>query len=185
MFTSIVFLSVLATKAFAFDPTNVTTLDIGNSLMLGRRVSYYLVDGIAIVDGDVIFGPEEELLRMSRGGGGKRSLSLFESQRGRMWPNGVIRYKWESQEAKDGRGYNFSIATQRWINMLPFLKFQDTGDIDPTLVEDVITLRATTGRRSCNSPIGKTSYADANYIQLDDDCGGAGTYTHELGHCKS
>jgi hypothetical protein len=43
----------------------------------------------------------------------------------------------------------------------------------------------TVGQGGCFSPIGKAYSAYSNQMMLDDGCGGAGTYAHELGHSKS
>jgi hypothetical protein len=46
-----------------------------------QRLSYFVQDGAAIVDGDVIFGTEDELLAWAVGGHSKRSIG-HESHEG-------------------------------------------------------------------------------------------------------
>ncbi|KAF2499296.1 hypothetical protein BU16DRAFT_523797 [Lophium mytilinum] len=97
-----------------------------------QRLSYYVEDGIAIVDGDVIFGSEAELLSWAVGGHNKRavedphagsihkrSISIFPYS-GNKWPGGVIYYKWESQASKDFRIADWTEGVERWTDRLPF-----------------------------------------------------------------
>ena len=65
--------------------------------------------------------------------------------------------------------------------MLPWLKFQEFPASD-ILDDNILTLVPTTQQFACFSPIGKAYSAGGNQMMLDDACGGAGTYAHELGH---
>ncbi|ORY18719.1 hypothetical protein BCR34DRAFT_595948 [Clohesyomyces aquaticus] len=164
-----------------------------------QRVSYYVEDGIAIIDGDVIFGTEADLLSHSTSNNQrrddsrqheKRSLSIFPWTANR-WPGGVVTYKWESQAAANGipknakntRLVDWTEAMKRWTDRLPFLKFVEVG-ISATLVLNTITLKAASGTGSCTSPVGMATTdnqgAAGNFIKLDN-CG-AGGYAHEIGH---
>jgi hypothetical protein len=64
--------------------------------------------------------------------------------------------------------------------LLPWLQFEEYP-VSENLEEDILTLVDTTGQYACFSPIGQQWYGQ---MMLDDACGGAGTYTHELGHSK-
>jgi hypothetical protein len=159
---------------------------------VNQTVAYFVADGLdhplAIVHGDIILSTVPDLLQIAdptnttEHSKAKRALSIFRYQN--VWPGGVIAYKWLSEAAKDqGRLEAWTEATKRWTDMLPWLKFQQYPAND-TLVDDVLTLVPTTGQNACFSPIGKAYYAGSNQMMLDDNCGGAGTYTHELGHSK-
>lgn len=174
---------------------NLTTIDVHiptvgppaftnkSSSSITERVSYFVSDGLAIIHGDIIYSTEDELLR--RVDAQKRSLSLLDTEFKALWPAGRIDYKWQSEEAKElGRLEAWNEATKRWTDRLPFLEFVEHAAND-TLVATIVTLVPTEGKRACFSPVGKADNAYANKIVLDDDCGGAGTYTHELGHSKS
>ncbi|KAF2464853.1 zincin [Lindgomyces ingoldianus] len=152
-----------------------------------QRVSYYVENGIAIIDGDVMLATEAELLSLAAGNPqrrddsrehNKRSLSIFPYA-GNRWPGGVVTYKWDSQASKNARLVDWTEGMKRWTDRLPFLKFVEVG-ISPTLVANVITLRSVTNTGSCTSPVGMSGSVAFNYIKLDD-CGPGG-YAHEIGH---
>ncbi|KAF2188066.1 zincin, partial [Zopfia rhizophila CBS 207.26] len=173
---------------------NFTTLDIAvypNPLLLNgtlynitqnpeiRTVSYYLVDGWAIIDGDVIFGTEAEILAAAVSPPAvqkrdldefvKRSMSLKPMDSAK-WPDGKIYYKWDSGLDK-GRKDDFLEAAQIWMDRLPFLQFiEDNGNPKSRKIVAV-------GGSTSRSPVGC--------------CGGVmqlaarrsvGTVVHEIGH---
>ncbi|KAJ4356952.1 hypothetical protein N0V95_002895 [Ascochyta clinopodiicola] len=145
-----------------------------------RRLSYFVHGGMAITHGDVIYSSEDDLIRKVNAQ--KRSLSYFADEQDSLWPSARIEYKWQSEDAKgQGRQEAWDEATKRWTNMLPFIKFSEnpTGEEQS---EDIVTLVPTENTGACFSPIGKAQNSRSNQIMLDSDCGGAGTYTHELGH---
>ncbi|CAG5169352.1 uncharacterized protein ALTATR162_LOCUS7031 [Alternaria atra] len=145
-----------------------------------ERVSYFVADGLAITNGDIIYSTEDDIIRHMNAQ--KRSLSYFKWDNQSLWPAGRIEYKWQSEHAKGlGRLEAWQKATKRWTNMLPFLQFIEHPAND-ILTNDIVTLVPTEGQGACFSPIGRAQGKKANRIMLDDDCGGVGTYTHELGH---
>ena len=147
-----------------------------------RRLTYFEANGMAIVNGDVIYSSVEEMRKATTGR--KRAFSRFRSESQFLWTGGKIHYKWQSEDAKGaGRLDAWTEATGRWTNMLSFLEFIEHPPSNQ-LVDDIVTLVPTVGQRGCFSPIGKADSAATNQIMLDDNCGGAGTYTHELGHSE-
>lgn len=149
-------------------------------------VSYFEIDGLrgplAVVYGDVILSTVPDLLEAasnSTDGNIKRALSIRRTDN--VWPGGVLNYKWRSEDAKGaGRLEAWTEATKRWTDLLPWLQFKEFPPSD-TPEADVLTLVDTAGQFACFSPIGKQW---GGQMMLDDSCGGAGTYTHELGHSK-
>ncbi|OAF98777.1 zincin [Paraphaeosphaeria sporulosa] len=147
-------------------------------------VSYFEIDGLreplAVVYGDVILSTVPDLLNSASNSTEskvKRALSIRSTDN--VWPGGVVNYKWKSEDAKGaGRLEAWTDATKRWTNMLPWLQFKEFPPSD-TPEADILTLVDTTGQFACFSPIGKQW---GGQMMLDDSCGGAGTYTHELGH---
>jgi hypothetical protein len=188
----------LTTVEIPLDPSIPATPSFSNSTTLEaeviQTVSYFVAEGLdtnlAIIHGDIILSTLPDLLlnidpnaTTHSKRNAKRSLSVFRTQN--VWPLGTISYKWHSESAKDlGRLAAWTEATKRWTDMLPWLTFLEFPAND-TLVDDILTLVPTTGQFACFSPIGKAYGAYSNQMMLDDNCGGAGTYAHELGHSKS
>jgi hypothetical protein len=158
---------------------------------INQTVSYFVAEGLdntplAIIHGDIILSTVPDLLLNANPANttehsiAKRALSIFKYQN--VWPGGIVAYKWQSEDAKGaGRLEAWTEATKRWTDMLPWLKFQQFST-SATLEDNVLTLVPTTGQFACFSPIGKAYGAGSNQMVLDDSCGGAGTYAHELGH---
>lgn len=175
---------------------NITTIEIpldtipsfANTSTSGdtTNITFFPIEGIreplAVVYGDVILSTVPELLdnaSNSTSSKSKRALSIFRTQN--VWPNGTVNYKWRSEAAKGGgRLADWTEATKRWTDMLPWLQFKEFPSSED-LEEDILTLVDTTGQFACFSPIGKQW---GGQMMLDDSCGGAGTYTHELGHSE-
>lgn len=153
------------------------------------NISYFAINGLkgplAVVCGDVILSTVPELLNQASNSNGnssdsKRAVS-FVSQTGGTWPDGIVKYKWRSESAKDsGRLEAWTEATKRWTDLLPWLQFEEYPASEE-LEQYILTLVDTTGQYACFSPMGARWYGE---MMLDDACGGAGTYTHELGHSK-
>jgi hypothetical protein len=188
----------LTTVEIPLDPSIPSTPSFTNSTTpeaeVIQTVSYFVAEGLntnlAIIHGDIILSTLSDLLlnvdpnsTTHSKRNAKRSLSIFRTQN--IWPVGTVSYKWYSESAKDlGRLAAWTEATKRWTDMLPWLTFLEFPAND-TLVDDILTLVPTTGQFACFSPIGKAYGAYSNQMMLDDNCGGAGTYAHELGHSKS
>lgn len=189
---------VLPAAGLSSDPLdrNLTTIEIPvdatpsftNASATGetQKISYFVAEGLkeplAIVYGDVILATVPELLASasnSTSSLNKRALSIFRTDN--IWPGAVVTYKWQSEQAKGSyRLEDWTEAKKRWTDMLPWLVFKELPPSED-LQEDVLTLVATTNQYACFSPIGKRPYGQ---MSLDNACGGAGTYTHELGHSK-
>jgi hypothetical protein len=165
-----------------------------------RRVTYYVYAGLAIIDGDIVFGTEAELLahRVPEGNipskrgeeyAGhiqRRSLSFLRDDV-RKWPNGEIEYYWESDATRIIRETDFLDAIRVWTDRLPFLKFTYRG-ISPTTTQNgPIVLKLGTDSVS-SSPVGRADTAGGNYMVLGNIGSGAsrslGVYIHEIGHSK-
>jgi hypothetical protein len=187
----------LTTVEIPLDPSIPSTPSFTNSTTpeapVIQTVSYFVAEGLdtelAIIHGDIILSTVSDLQLNTDPNAtthskrnAKRALSIFRTQN--VWPAGVVSYKWQSEAAKgDGRLAAWTEATKRWTDMLPWLNFKEFPAND-TLVDDILTLVPTTNQFACFSPIGKAYGAYSNQMMLDNDCGGAGTYAHELGHSK-
>lgn len=119
-----------------------------------------MVDGLAIVDGDILYGTETEFrskivpdfkiinvteapaelpppppLRMRRG---KRSNSIFPGSKS-LWPNNQVRFKFATSDAKTKLGPFVTTATSRWKSVVSCLSFKEEP-VSATLSPDVITI---------------------------------------------
>jgi hypothetical protein len=207
--------------AFAFPGQNLTTITIeyqppsdfvnnsGYSYNISyptvrRRVSYFVQQNLAIIDGDVIFGTESELLAHRVPDNGnvtvitrrdknspalqRRALSLSRESN-QKWPNGRIEYYWESQTTKNARLNDWLEATKIWTDRLPFLSFVDMNQFKTlSTVNGPVVLKFDKGSVS-SSPIGRATSAQGNVIVLGDIGTGPGkdigVYVHEIGHSES
>jgi len=160
-----------------------------------ERVTYFTVGDLAIIDGDVIFGTEAELLaHVVRPGPSKRgdvvdeaplerrSLSLTRDDP-RKWPGGVVQYQWESQTTKTARETSFLAAVKVWTDRLPFLKFEDKGINSVGTLNGPIVLKFS-DKSVSSSPVGRSQSAGGNYMLLGST-GNIGVYVHEIGHSMS
>lgn len=171
-----------------------------------ERVSYFKLGDLAIVDGDVIFGTEAELLahvvpeatagnpvpvRRDINSPGhhvrmpppaRRALSLSRDDP-RKWAGGAVKYYWESQATKDARQELFLKAAKVWTDRLPFLSFQDMGIKSTTTVGGPIILTLS-DKSVSSSPLGMAQSADGNKMVLGRTSN-VGIYVHEIGHSKS
>lgn len=177
-------------------PRNFTTLDIAvfprspsiNGSLCNitlspeiRTVSYFVQDKWAIIDGDVIFGTEADILAAAVTSPAvgprdldalaRRSISVFP-QDPLKWPGGKILYKWGpglDQARKDV----FLEAAKIWTDRLPFLKFIESTDPMARTITGV--------NGSINSsPIG----CCGKELRLSADLS-LRWYAHEIGHSKS
>ncbi len=152
---------------------------VRNDAPTTERISYFEANGLAIVHGDVIYATVEEMKAKTVQ---KRAFSRFKTETAYLWPNAQVHYKWASEDAKGlGRLEAWTEGTRRWTAMVPFVQFIE-HPTNSTLVDNIVTLVPTLNTGGCFSPIGKAYSIATNAIYLDNDCGGAGTYTHEIGH---
>ncbi|KAJ9640092.1 hypothetical protein H2201_007621 [Coniosporium apollinis] len=151
-----------------------------------RRVSYFVYDGQAIIDGDVRFGTEEEIIQAAVDPLTKRSATTGHSRRAlsqstpNRWPGGRIEYRYESELTRASRHVNFEAAIKRWADTLPFLQF-----IEISPPADVPW--SPSGPRTIRAIEGTVSWSDiggsGGEIRLGDHgLDSIGVYTHEIGH---
>jgi hypothetical protein len=158
-----------------------------------ERLTYFKVGELAVIDGDIIFGTEADLLRyvVPAGNGpsrrqapplARRSVS-FSRDDVRKWPGGVVQYYWESQATKDARKDLFLQAVKIWTDRLPFLEFVDVGIKAVTTLGGPIIL-ALSDKSVSSSPLGRAEWVDGNKMVLGATSN-VGIYVHEIGHSKS
>ena len=138
-----------------------------------KTVAYFVTDhGNAVIDGDIIFGTEAQLLAAAVNSSiHKRAFSEISTSP-KKWPGGVVYYKWDAGLPDTHKNYFLAGATE-WTNRLPFLKFQ----YDPTDSSGIArTVKVGSGN---SSPIG----CCGGDIELCPDCNPRSA-RHEIGHSE-
>jgi hypothetical protein len=172
-----------------------------------QNITYFAYDGLAITEGDVIVGTVADIQANSvvrRRNKHKRSFSIFPTDGTRKWPKAQVLYKYESQAAKDLHGETFQLAIKLWTDKLPWLKFIEISEPNPTLQSGGGPITIETNRDTRNtgysaSPLGRSIDGAGNFYKENNrfilsDCGAtaggkvrascATHYAHEIGHSK-
>lgn len=146
-----------------------------------RTVTYFVAEGLAIIDGDVIYGTEDEIIESSITNNSKRAYSIWPFENARKWPFGIVPYQYEDAATESGRGPKFEEAIKRWTDKLPFLSFVNVG-VNNVPSVDVLMVRAIED---------STSYSYVGYVPFPQVLLGRPDlpetdywYTHSLGHSK-
>ena len=170
----------------AIGDRGLTLLPIRDSFYGTRNVSFYVVNDMAIIDGDVIYGTvnqlrAQDLTRNPQIQEG-RAFSLLSSA---AWPGATIAYRYDSDDTATALVPIVDAAITRWRNLAPFLTFTRLLPNSDAAANGVTTIRATQCG-GCNSHIG---WANApRGMNLQQDCPavpgwcGVNEATHEFGH---
>lgn len=136
----------------------------------GRQVTYQVVDGLAIYQGDIILGRVADLEReQSLGLRPESTFTVFTSTR--VWPGGVVPYEIDpampnQQRVTDAVNYFSQNTPLRWQ--------PHAGEANY-----VFFRRTTIGDGVCSSSVGMVG--GQQFINTDDLCT-ANTLVHEMGH---
>lgn len=133
----------------------------------GKPIQFRVLEGMALVEGDIILGPVEELLRPPTDEEKSRAAVALTSQTAR-WPNKTIVYQIDSALPNQTR---VTDAIKHWEDNTSIRFKQRTNE-----TAFVTIRRAASG---CNSNIGYTGGAQT--VNLADSCS-TGNTIHELGH---
>jgi hypothetical protein len=142
----------------------------GTSGPYRRTVAYTVTaHGNAVIDGDIIFGTEADILNAAvHPSLRKRAFSLTSSS-SLKWPGGTVLYNYEPGLDAAHIDY-FQEGVKQWTDRLPFLKFVYSNS--PT----ARTVVASSGNRS---PVG----CCGGQIELCPSCNPRSA-RHEIGHSK-
>jgi len=153
-----------------------------------RNVTYFVVDGDAIIDGDVHFGPVEELLAYSVPADtnpeddndedylDRRALSYLPSSKS--WPRGVWKYTYDSDDTETLLKTVVKQGILRWKQRAPYFTFVKVKKNART--KGIVTISAKPG--SCHATVGfKGSDENMNLNLAQPGCG-PNQATHEIGH---
>jgi len=165
---------------------NHNLLQIRDSIYGTRNVSYFVVNGLAIIDGDVIYGSVNQLrlqdIRRSPQIKENRALSVNSNS---AWPSATITYRYESDTTATVLIPIVNAAIARWKVSAPYLTFNRLLPNSNVEANGAAIIRATQCG-GCNSHIG---FANApRVMNLQQSCPsnpgscGVNEATHEFGH---
>ena len=146
-----------------------------------RNVSFFVNQNAkAVVEGDIIYGPIDELLdnvitntRIAAPSGVKARALTDTTRR---WPGANIHYRFDSDATEALRGQRVRDAITSWLAIAPYLTFTQERN-GATSMNGVVTITANEG--TCYSDVG---YRDKPLnMNLDSSCGVAYAI-HEIGH---
>lgn len=149
-----------------------------------RNVSYWATyDGLAIIDGDVIYGPLDDLL--SRSFTGPQDISKrAHSGTNLAWPGATVTYKFDSAATETTLSAIVNGAIANWKAKAPYLTFIKVAN--SAVGENGVVMIKAPACGGCNSAIG---YANLPLtMNLQQDCTtspgscGVAEATHEFGH---
>ena len=165
---------------------NLTLLSIRDAKYGSRDVSYFVVEDMAIIDGDVIYGSVEQLraqdVRRNPQVEESRAFSVLSSG---AWPSATITYRYESDATATALIPIVDAAIARWRATAPYLTFTRLTPNSAAAANGVTTIKATECG-GCNSHVG---FANApRTMNLQQSCPsspgwcGVNEATHEFGH---
>jgi hypothetical protein len=157
-------------------PAAVDTADrqVRTSLYRGVEVTHEVVDGIAILEGDIVLGPAEDMIPVTGSSShkGVRSSVGITGARYR-WPNGEMPYVITTTITDPSR---VAAAISHWNT-----KLAGTVKMVPRTTEaNYVSFVRVTGTTDCTSYVGMLGYG-AQSITVSDSCS-SGTLIHEIGH---
>ena len=173
MLQIIILICFLITEAAFAQHVPNPTPDVRTGFYRGQLVTYEVIDGLAIWDGDIIIGTEQELLSGPPSSIAKppyrRDLSSVAQQE-RLWPGGVIPYAIDPGLENP----NIQIAIKHWEENT-LIRF-----IERTNQENwVYFTPVERGNYICASGLGMVG--GKQKILFRKSCG-VGTIIHEIGH---
>lgn len=144
-----------------------------------RLVRYEIIDGLAVMEGDIVLGPVAEVEAQAAGPGvksGERSAHVIvtNSLAKYRWPRGRIPYTFNllGRPANDFRVYdNINAAIDYWNSIFP------NSVIAHTSQTDYVEFKYTYG--VCRSSVGRVG--GKQQIEGYENCG-VGAFIHEIGH---
>lgn len=174
-----------------------------NVTSVQRRVAYSVINGMATIDGDIVYGTEADIKRDIVSNSQRRAdLDSLDSElekrafsirsRNSRWPGGIIGYSFDTAGATfltpaliEDRKQRFRDATKRWSSRLKWLEFPELTDSYDKGASTPATRVTITFVDADVSwwPVGMADTQKASVVLLgnEDDS----FYVHGIGHSKS
>ncbi len=130
-----------------------------------KKVEYAVVGGMAVFEGDIILGTEEEMAAPAEPAAAPKALVISGDQF--RWPGGVIPYEIEPDLPSPRR---VTGAIEHWESRTPIRFVKRTNQ------KDWVRFRR---GRGCTSPVGRRG--GMQFISLANGCN-QGAVIHEIGH---
>ena len=139
-----------------------------------RGVFYAIVDGVAVMEGDIILGPAEELERAEETPSDMTD-GVVMSVEARRWPEAVLPYQLYAGLSSSTQE-QIAQAIAHWEANTP-IRFVQRTAANQTAYPDYVLFVQADG--VCQSYIGRQGGEQA--LELDEKCG-TGAVVHEIGH---
>lgn len=158
----------------------IRTIQLNDHYFGSRKVAYYTFDGLAVIDGDIIYGPIDNLLANSG------ALARTQRQRkraisdSRTWPSATVKFTYLSEETESSLSAVVNEAIRRWKTRAPYLDFLKLKN-DFARTDGVVTITSFNG--SCSASVGyRQDESVRHHMNLDSKTCDSGAATHEFGH---
>jgi hypothetical protein len=152
------------------EPTTTgDTSEVHRAFFRGLILSYHVVDGLAIAQGDMVLGPAEKMEPVTDENLSKRSELIGRSPTSYRWPGGVIPYTLP-------QGTPFSAAVQAAIDHMNARLNPTVRFVPHSNETDFIEFNSGT---VCASLVGRIG--GQQFVNVTDTCP-TGSLIHELGH---
>jgi hypothetical protein len=154
-----------------------------NGTGCARNISYFVSNDMAVIDGDVIYGPVAEFEAASEETIAKRAFSLYPGAN--TWPDATVTYKFDSDETETLLKSTVDGALDSWKKMSPFLKFNKVPN--SLMPENGVVIISAPECGGCSATIGYSAFSPL-YMSLQQSCPsspgfcGVAETIHEFGH---
>lgn len=159
------------------------TLEIYDEYYGLRNVSYTVTsNGLAVIDGDVIYGTFDDLLAHDSRLSVPDIISTKSFSVRTAWPGANILYKFDSPATAAVLQSTVSTAISRWKSVASYLTFTEQPD-STTPMNGVVTISTTCSVNGANDCSSSTGFSNsARSMNLCSSGCGADQATHEFGH---
>ena len=169
-------MAVLLSLSLPAQTDRGSRIDIRTGVYNGKRVTFEVVDGLAVVEGDIILGTAEELELPDSGqqiiehpkGYRSKALGLAEDFSDRLWPEGVIPYTIDDSLPNSQRVLD---AVEHWNSKSTIRLVERTDEPD--------WVSFTAHEERCASMVGRNGGEQEVFVP--EWCS-FGSIIHEIGH---